>query len=236
MNKKFYTPLLIASLIFVACNTTNPEPAKEVQEIKESSKVEVVKEESVQKGVQEKSSKVAEDTSPKEASTVISGVKYAQKPMVQEQGLFHIKSFLGTLQPTLESAMQDGGPTVGFGVCASLAMQMTDDYNALTTDTKIRRTALKYRNPKNKPDEIDKKVMNELIRRGDFKPVTIDVGDKYRVYKPLPTKTECLVCHGSVTDIPKKVADMNKRQYPKDLAIDFVKGEFRGVVIAEILK
>lgn len=232
MNKKVYTSLVTISLVFVACNTTNPEPETKVQESKVSPPVEIVKEESVQK----KSTKGTESTSKKEATTLIGGVKYVNKPIIQEQGIFHIKSFVGTLQPTLDSTMKDDGPAIGFGVCVSLAIGMTDDYNALTTDTKVRRTALKYRNPKNKPDEIDKKVMNELIRKGDFKPLTIEVEDKYRVYKPMPTNAECLVCHGDVSKIPKKISEMNKRQYPKDLAVDFAEGEFRGVIVAEIQK
>jgi hypothetical protein len=229
MDKKIYT-ILLAPLVFIACNTT--QPTAKVQEVKESMVKEVIKKEAIEKKI------IAQPkaTVKKEATTTIGGVKYVDKSIIQEQGILHIKSFIGTLKPTLESAMKEGGPTDGVGVCASLAIQMTDDYNALTTDTKVRRTAIKYRNPKNKPDATDTAVMNELIRRGDFKPVTIDAGDHYRVYKPLPTKAECLVCHGDASHIPKKVAEMTKRQYPKDLAIDFTEGEFRGAVVAEIKK
>jgi hypothetical protein len=78
--------------------------------------------------------------------------------------------------------------------------------------------------------------MKELIRLGDFKAVTVDAGDHYRVYKPLPTKAECLVCHGDSSKIPPKVSAMIKRKYPKDLAVGFMKGEFRGTVVAEIKK
>ncbi len=228
MNRKFYTLLLAAPLIFIACNTA--QPTAKVQEVTKSPTTEVVKE-----IVEQKIAVEPKDDTKQVATTTIGGVTYVDKSMIQEQGLLHIKSFIGTLKPTLKSAMQDG-PTVGAGVCASLALQMTDDYNALTTDTKVRRTALKYRNPKNKPDAIDTKVMNELVRRGDFKPVTIDAGDHYRVYKPLQTKAECLVCHGDVSKVPEKVAAMTKRKYPKDLAVDFAEGEFRGAVVAEIKK
>jgi len=232
MNKKFYT-LLLAPLIFVACNTA--QPTAKAQETKKSLPVETAKQEIAEKGTV-MVTKAPEASAKKEAVTIIGGVKFVEKSIIQEQGLFHIKSFIGTLKPTLESAMKDGDPTVGLGVCSSLAMQMTDDYNALTTDTKVYRTAIKYRNPKNKPDAIDAQAMNELVRRGDFKPVTIDAGDHYRVYKPLPTKNECLVCHGDAEAIPKKVSEMLKRKYPKDLAIDHIAGDFRGVVVAKIKK
>lgn len=229
MNRKIYT-VLLASIVFVACNSN--QPTVKVQEKKES----LV--ESAKEGlVAEKSIVKAKEVIKKvDKATIIGGVRFVSKPIVQEQGLFHIKSFIGTLKPTLQSAMKDGDPTVGLGVCSSIAMEMTNDYNALTTDTKLYRTALKYRNPKNKPDAIDKQVMNELVRKGDFKPITIDAGDHYRVYKPLPTKGECLVCHGDSSHIPKKVSEMIKRKYPKDLAIDHISGDFRGVVVAKIQK
>ncbi|SFV66616.1 Cytochrome c family protein [hydrothermal vent metagenome] len=225
MKKRFYSPLLLTPLIFIACNTT--QPTKKAQKITETPVVEVAE--------KELTKQVPTTTTQKVATTTIGGVKYVKKDIVQEQGLFHIKSFMGTLKPTLKSAMKDGVAT-GFGVCSAISTEMTNDYNALTTDTKVRRTALKYRNPKNKPDTTDRAVMNELVRKGDFKPVTIDAGDHYRVYKPLPTKGECLVCHGDSSKIPSKVSEMIKRKYPKDLAIDFAEGEFRGAIVAEIKK
>jgi hypothetical protein len=229
MYRKIYIPMFVASLAFVACN--NSQPIVETKEIKKApaAVAKSVKEATVTKVAQAKA------TSKERIITTIDGVKYEKKPLIQEQGMLHIDSFAKTLETTVKSAMKDG-VTTAFGVCGSLAISMTDEYNALTTDTKIRRTALKYRNPKNKPDAIDKSVMNELIRKGDFKPVTVDVGAKYRVYKPLPTKAECIVCHGNSEEIPKKVSDMIKRKYPKDLAVDFAKGEFRGVIVAEIIK
>jgi len=230
MYRKIYIPMFVASLAFVACN--NSQPIVETKKIKKApiAVTKLAKEETSSK-VQIAKSKVTS----KEIITTIDGVKYVKKPLIQEQGMLHIDSFAKTLESTVKSAMKDG-PTTAFGVCSSLALSMTDEYNALTTDTKIKRTALKYRNPKNKPDAIDKSVMNELIRKGDFKPITVDVGSKYRVYKPLPTNAECIVCHGNSEEIPKKVSEMIKRNYPKDLAVDFAKGEFRGVIVAEIIK
>ncbi|NEW60608.1 DUF3365 domain-containing protein [Sulfurovum sp. bin170] len=227
MNKRFYSPLLLAPLIFVACNTT--QPTTKAQETKEAPVVEVaeknvLKEESI---IQPKA------TTKKVATTTINGVKFVNKPLIEEQGLFHIKSFVGTLQPTLDSAMKDSVAT-GMGVCMSI--DTAGEYNALTTDTKISRTALKYRNEKNKPDATDTTAMKELVRKGDFKAITVDAGDHYRVYKPLPTKGECLVCHGDSSKIPSKISEMINRKYPKDLAVDFAEGEFRGTVVAEIKK
>jgi len=78
--------------------------------------------------------------------------------------------------------------------------------------------------------------METLKEKNDFKPVVIDMNDHYRVYKPLPTKKDCLVCHGDVSQIPPKVMEGLKRDYPKDLATGFSQGEFKGAIVAEILK
>ena len=230
MNNRFYTPILLAPLIFVGCNSN--QPTANVPSIKTSPVAKVVETKVFTKEI---ITQPIATTKKVVATTTVGGIRYLNKPIVEEQGIFHIKSFMGTLHPTLNSAMNDGA-TTGMGVCSAMSMDMTNDYNALTTDTKIRRTALKYRNEKNKPDEIDTKVMKELVRIGDFKPVTVDAGNYYRVYKPLPAKADCLVCHGDSSKIPPKVSAMIKRKYPNDLAIGFMKGEFRGAVVAEIKK
>jgi len=229
MYRKTYIPMLVASLAFVACN--NSQPIVETKEIKKApvAVAKSVKEATVTKVAQAKA------TSKERIITTIDGVKYEKKPLIQEQGMLHIDSFAKTLETTVKSAMKDG-VTTAFGVCGSLAISMTDEYNALTTDTKIRRTALKYRNPKNKPDAIDKSVMNELIRKGDFKPVTVDVGAKYRVYKPLKTGVTCLLCHAERDQMSSKIVNMIQKKYPNDLAVGFKLNDFRGVVVAEIRK
>jgi len=53
----------------------------------------------------------------------------------------------------------------------------------------------------------------------------------HRVYIPLVTKKPCLACHG-ITIEPKTKEEITKR-YPKDLAVGFRDGEFRGVIVAE---
>jgi hypothetical protein len=234
MNNRFYN-LLLAPLLFTACNTTQPTTtAKETQKApakmgeKASTESQTVVKENV----------IIEAKTITPTVTTTKNVQYLKKPLIEEQGMLHIDSFMGALQPTLKSAMQsDKSYQTAMGVCASMAMDMTNDYNAQVTDIKIRRTALKYRNEKNKPDALDTKVMQDFTQKGDFtKPVTIDAGTHYRVYKPLSIKKPCLTCHADSSKIPPKVSAMIKKSYPKDLAIGFIEGEFRGVVVAEIQK
>ncbi len=217
MKKRFYT-IALAPLLFVACNTTDsPTPT---QKVTQKAKTEV-------KSIENKVQTVTTPTN----------IKYVSTPIVIERGMSHITGYIGTLQPTLKSALQqDKNHETAMGTCSSIAIQMRDDYNKISPNGKVRRTALKYRNPANKPDAIDKEVMYRLQAVNDGKPIAVDMGDKYRVYKPLKIKKACLLCHGDLNKMTPQVQNMIKTKYPHDLATGFKLGEFRGVVVAEIPK
>ncbi len=220
MKKNFYIASSLLSILLMGCN--NPDNSTPIPRSKE------VVYKTVSPNI------VQEVETP---TKTLSKVKYITKPIVIEEGMLHIKGFMGTLKPTLNSALkQDKDHATAMGACSSMAMQMTNEYNAITNGVKLRRTALKYRNPNNKPDKIDKEVMYRFQAVNDFKPVAVDMGSSYRVYKPLKTKAKCLYCHGSKEDINPKVAKMIQKKYPHDLAVDFKLGEFRGVVVAEFSK
>jgi len=218
MKKNFYT-LLLTPMLFIGCNT--PEA---------SAPILLAQKESV---VITETKPIVTDVKNSTSTTV----KYVSKPIVVEQGMLHIDGFMGTLKPTLKSALkQDKTQEIAMGACSSMAMQMTNDYNNVSPNAKVRRTALKYRNPANKPDATDKEVMYRLQAVNDGKPVAVDIGGTYRVYKPLKMKSSCLLCHGSTTQISPKVLKMIRTKYPHDLATGFKLGEFRGAVVSEFQK
>jgi hypothetical protein len=153
----------------------------------------------------------------------------------QPTGVKNIMNFIGGIQPILGSSIkQDPSGIHASNFCATSAMEMTKGYNAtLPKGQSVRRTALKYRNPANKPDAIDVKVMKEFVASRDFsKPKIIIVDEVERTYKALPIKQECLACHGE--NISPEVKKVIMKSYPKDLATGFKLGDFRGVVVSEI--
>jgi hypothetical protein len=213
MNRKFYT-LMLAPLLFVACSNNQPQATTQ----KEAP-----------------APKVEKKSAPKEVVTAPS-FKYIKDTSVLQSGMLHIKGFIGTLKPTLKSMLQqDPSHVTAMGACTNMAPKMKEDYNSKTTDVKIRRTALKYRNPANKPDSVDQEVMYRLQAQNDKKPLVIDMGNKhYRVYKPLQIEKPCLICHGNSKNISPKIQAMILKKYPTDLATGFKLGEFRGAVVAEV--
>ena len=220
MNKHIYKLLLTTPLLFSACNSTTVRTTTPPSPIEE--KIEVVNEATV---------------SITEPAPTISPINYENdNKEIMNLGKLHIKSYLNTMQPTLKGLMQsDPSHKTALGACTTLGQSITNDYNRLS-EVKIRRTALKYRNPLNSPDSTDKMVMERFLASNDFsRPLVINMGENnYRVYKALPTKHACLACHGQ--HISSDLKETLVKKYPTDMAIDFKQGELRGVVVAEITK
>jgi hypothetical protein len=222
MKNRFYA-LMFVPLIFVACNDTSPAPTVNSVQTKIDN--------AVNNSVQ------AVTTTTTTTVSNSGNVKYVNDPIVLKEGLVHIKGFTGTIQPTLRSALQqDKTHEIAMGTCSTIAMQMTNDYNKVSPNAKVRRTSLKYRNPANKPDATDKEVLYRLEAVNDGRPVAVDMGNSYRVYRPLKIKQSCLACHGDRASLTPQVNKMLKDKYPHDLATGYKLGDFRGAVVAEIKK
>ncbi|MBN2721396.1 MAG: DUF3365 domain-containing protein [Campylobacterales bacterium] len=157
---------------------------------------------------------------------------------VEAKGVSQADGLISAIKPVLmQSLKADPTGASGMTACANAAMPLTDEYNKqLPSDSKVRRTALKYRNPANKPDDKDIEVMNKIIASKNFAPMVVEMNDSYRVYKPLPMAQPCMACHGDIKTMNKHTREKIKEYYPKDLATGFKPGEFRGVVVSEIKK
>jgi len=124
--------------------------------------------------------------------------------------------------------------------CAKSAEDLTKKVNEkFPPNVIVRRTALKFRNPRNKPDATDTKVMEKMMaemKAGTFKkkPRVVKVGETKRVYVPLIAEKACLKCHGPVEKIDPKVRETIAKKYPHDMATGFHEGDLRGVIVAEI--
>jgi hypothetical protein len=104
---------------------------------------------------------------------------------------------------------------------------------------KVRRVAIKYRNPNNKPDNKDLEILQKFetsLKDKSFKkkPVVVDVNGTKRVYVPLIVEKACTKCHGDINKIDPKVKSIIAKAYPNDKAVNFKEGDLRGAVVAEI--
>jgi len=168
--------------------------------------------------------------------------KQEPSPVVKE-GIKYIKMLGKGLKVEVKKRMKEdptGAKAAEF--CAESASKIAKKISAnFPEGVTVRRTALKYRNPDNKPDETDKKVMEQMLeakKAGKFKakPVVVEVGDKIRVYKPLVIDDVCLKCHGDTAKMDKKVQEIITKKYPEDNATGFKLYDLRGVIVAELPK
>lgn len=107
-----------------------------------------------------------------------------------------------------------------------------------------RRTSLRVRNPANSPDPGDQKVLDRImsqLKNGDsVSPVLIlhvdhpGLPPEWRVYRPLATLKQCLVCHGPADSLDSAVSAALNKLYPDDAAVNYHHGEWRGVIRVSI--
>ncbi len=172
--------------------------------------------------------------------TASAGASADQKTIAME-GVHYIKILGKELKSNVMKRMKDdpsGLQSAYF--CSKSAERITKEINAKFPEgIHVRRTALKIRNPKNKPDASDLKVlkkMEEESKEGTLKkkPVVVQVDGVNRVYVPLFVEKGCLKCHGAVDRIDPKVRELLAEKYPHDQAVGFKEGDLRGVIVAEI--
>lgn len=100
-------------------------------------------------------------------------------------------------------------------------------------DLTLRQVSTKYRNPDNKPDEYEAKILAmmaenpEQWKDRDWTEKVVD-GDHatIRYMRPLFVTEACMTCHGDPEDVPALV----KEKYPDDLATGYKVGDLRGAV------
>ncbi len=146
-----------------------------------------------------------------------------------------VKSFMTQLKGELQAGMKAGGPVNAIGICHTKAPQITSEVSK-QKGWEIGRTALKTRNPANKPDQWELAVLNQFEQRKaagedpkkmEYSEVVETDGKKtFRYMKAIPTGAVCLTCHGE--KLAPEVAAKLKELYPEDQATGFKLGDIRG--------
>ena len=146
-----------------------------------------------------------------------------------------IKTYAGTLQKALQSAVQGGGPVKAIEVCSVTSPEVAADLSK--NGWTISRTSQRIRNPKSLPDAYEQAALVDFLVRldGGEKPETLvkaeivtENGQKmFRMVKAIPVNDVCLTCHG--TDLKPPVQDALGKLYPSDIATGFKAGDIRGI-------
>ena len=147
-----------------------------------------------------------------------------------------VKEMGGKLMQELKSAIAAGGPVSAVNVCKTVAPAVATEQEA-KSQLRIKRTALKVRNPSNAPDDLERKVLEDFAAKiqagSDVATLehveTVREGGKtlVRYFKAIPTAKEpCLACHGS--DVSGELKETITKLYPHDQATGFKAGDLRG--------
>lgn len=141
----------------------------------------------------------------------------------------------------LQTKIAADGAAAAIAYCRLEALPITKEVRQKFPQiTSLRRTALRTRNPANKPDATDRTVLEEwqevwtndsppnpIVRKVDLK----NGGKEIRYYRAVPTMATCLACHGSPSDLSAGVKAALRRDYPDDEATGFAEGDLRGAIV-----
>lgn len=146
-----------------------------------------------------------------------------------------VKAFAARLQGELKSALKTVGPEGAIGVCNIVAPEIANDASK-RSGWRVARTALRLRNPANAPDDWERRVLEEFVRRQqagesaatlEHREVIEKDGKRvFRYMKAIGTKGVCLTCHGAQL-APGLSAEI-RQLYPDDKATGFRLGDIRG--------
>ena len=152
---------------------------------------------------------------------------------------------LTALKRELSASIQENGVVNAIQVCNLKALPITDKIaksEDFTVD--IKRTTNKFRNPSNKPNDIEKVALekyNKLVKNEqplpEFHIQKITDGNihYFNYYKPIKTSRLCLLCHGDQETMDESLKDITNRLYPNDLASGYKEGDFRALLRIKIM-
>ena len=139
----------------------------------------------------------------------------------------------------LNAALAAGGPEAAVAACQTQALPLTAErLGDQPTLVSVKRTSLRLRNLANAPDPAERLALEhvaKIIASGQPPPAVLvqriatSTRPEWRVYRPILTKAECLVCHGDpATQLPGLRAALQQR-YPADAATGYAVDQWRGL-------
>ncbi|MFQ5861647.1 MAG: DUF3365 domain-containing protein [Candidatus Brocadiales bacterium] len=172
-----------------------------------------------------------EDTEPwNEPSGEIERI-YKRFAEISATMLVSVRNVIAKYQGLINQDPETGNYHFKGFVPAIVGSYVANDFN-LRTGYKLRQTALKVRNPKNKPDEWEVKALGILEKdktKKDFGEITkVEKKDVYRYMKPLYMEKECVLCHSVPEVMPPEIRAYIEKYYAADEALGYKEGDLRG--------
>ncbi|MCP4366279.1 MAG: DUF3365 domain-containing protein [Planctomycetes bacterium] len=116
-------------------------------------------------------------------------------------------------------------------VPAVAGSRIANDFS-LRTGYKLKQTALRVRNPRNKADEWEERVLRILekdrTKNGHGEITELHGKQVYRYMKPLYMEKECVMCHSVPEVMSPEVREFIENNYTTDKALGYKEGDLRG--------
>jgi len=150
-----------------------------------------------------------------------------------KRGNMIVVATFDSLRNSLLRAIGTQGFDGAITFCSENAFVLTNTY---ADSVSIERTALRYRNPKNKPDSLEQVILENIA--SELKPGAVPgariirdgLNREIHYFKPIMMQSMCLNCHGKTNDqINEKTLTRIRQLYPEDRAVNFKEGDLRGV-------
>ena len=166
-----------------------------------------------------------------------SGLTETEKEKAIKLGNVAVMKLMKELKTNLGMALKEGGFPKAIDFCADKAQKLTQKVNRELVVVKVKRVSDRFRNPADKPDALDLKVINyfkEKLKEGKLPPYYVveskENGKRVVIYyKPIRVAPFCLNCHGDPTRMNPEVLRILKEKYPNDRALGYRVGDLRGV-------
>ena len=173
------------------------------------------------------------DTSPENRPALTPTLSTALTLEAQQLAKTHMRK----LKKTLQASIIASGPAASIKVCSVSAPAIAHTLGT-QHDWHIARTSTQIRNPNNRPDAWELRVLKKFatkIKKGapvkgleETAMVNLNGKPAFRYMKAIPVGNVCLTCHGR--KISGSVATAINDHYPSDQARGYRKGELRGAV------
>ena len=151
-----------------------------------------------------------------------------------EKGVAIASASFTALSGRLMAAMKKGGVPEAVQYCNLAGLPLIDSLSE-AHQVKIRRTALKIRQPKDAPipeEQAALELYHTQFAAGEvLKPfVETNSAEEVAFYAPILMSEACLKCHGKLGETLKQEDyDLIKALYPQDEAIGYAAGDLRGI-------
>jgi hypothetical protein len=145
------------------------------------------------------------------------------------------------LQTSLFAALDTGGPARAVAFCADSAQALTSRH--AREGVYLRRVSLRVRNPANRPDAGEERLLRELdsLHRARALPGEVvragrapDGARVVHYVRPILVQERCLACHGDPGRLAPGVREILTARYPSDQATGYRAGDLRGMISVRV--